>query len=198
MGWIIALGILVLLAVLTLVISALYDSDGPCLRVIAGPVKLQVYPVKKKKEKKPPKKKEKKPKAPAARKQPAPGQKKKGGSLTDFLPLVQLVLDFLGDFRRKLRVNVLEMNLVLAGGDPCDLAVNYGKACAVLGNLWPRLEELFVIKKRDVKVQCDFEGDATLVTARLDLTVTLGRIFSLGVRHGFRALKELIDSVNML
>ena len=47
---------------------------------------------------------------------------------------------------------------MLGGGDPCDLAINYGKAWAALGNLWSRLEQFFVIKKRDVEIQCDFEA----------------------------------------
>ena len=94
----------------------------------------------------------------------------------------------LGAFRRKLRVNVLELKLILAGDDPCDLAVNYGKAWAALGNLLPRLERVFVIKKRDLEVECDFTANETLVTARLDLTITLGRLLALGVVYGIRAL----------
>ena len=78
--------------------------------------------------------KEKKPKA------------EKGGSLLDFLPLVKIALDFLGDFRRKLRLDNLYLRLILAGSDPCDLAVNYGRAWAALGNLMPQLEKWFVIK----------------------------------------------------
>ena len=194
MGWIIAIGVLVLLAVLPLGVSAEYDSDGPRVRLIAGPVKLQVFPLKK--QKKPQKKKEKKQASTKKQAAPVKPKQKQGGSLKDFLPLVRIILDFMSDFRRKLRVDILEMNLVLAGGDPCDLAINYGKACAALGNLWPRLEELFVIKKRDVKVQCDFEGDKTLITARLDLTITLGRVFSVGFRYGYRAIKELIKILN--
>ena len=123
-------------------------------------------------------------------------EEEKGGSWTDFLPLVEMILDFMGDFRRKLRVNVLEVNLVLAGGDPCDLAIQYGKYCAAMGNLWPRLEELFVIKKRDIKIQCDFEGSEKRIYVRLDLTITLARVFSVGMRYGLRALKELKKILN--
>ena len=114
----------------------------------------------------------------------------------DFLPLVQLVLDFLGDFRRKLRVNRLEMKLIMAGGDPCDLAVNYGKAWAALGNLMPLLERAFVIKKRNLEVECDFTESKTLVIARLDLTITIGRILSLVVLYAIRALFEFIKITN--
>lgn len=213
MGWLIALGILVLLAILPLGVSALYDADGPVVRVIAGPVRLTVFPLKKKKDeagkKKPEKKKQKKAKAPeaarpdekqAAKQQAKPEAaqqpKQQGGSITDFLPLVSMAFDFLVDFRRKLRVNRLELNLVMAGGDPCDLAINYGKAWAALGNLWPKLEEWFVIQKRDVKIQCDFEASQTLVTARLDLTITLGRLIGTAVWHGVRILIQFLKIMN--
>ena len=195
MGWLIALGILVLLAVLPVGVYGSYGQDGPLVQIVLGPGRLQVYPaLRKKKKTEKPKDNKKKPEKKSAGKAAggAEPKKEKGGPVSDFLPLLYVVLDLLTDFRRKLRVDILEVNLILAGGDPCDVGVNYGKACAAMGNLWPRLEEFFVIKKRDVKIQCDFESSQTLINARLKLTITIGRIFSLGVRHGLRAVKELL------
>ncbi len=204
MGWWITLGILVLLAILPLGVSVKYDSNGPLVRVIAGPIKLTIYPLpkKEKKNKKKAKKETVKPENPSEKppenpKPPAPSKKDKaqkqtGGSWTDFLPLVKVALDFLGDFRRKLRVNVLELKLIMAADDPCDLAVNYGRAWAAVGNLMPQLERLFVIKKRDVEVECDFTASETLVIARLDLTITLGRLLAAVVVFAVRALKEFL------
>ena len=207
MGWWITLGVLVLLAVLPLGVSVKYNADGPLVRVIAGPIKFTVFPLPKK-EKKEKKKKDKKGKtkdAPAAEEedlpkppQPpkAPKKKKpkeeKGGSLLDFLPLVKTALDFLGDFRRKLRLDDLYLRLILAGDDPCDLAVNYGRAWAAIGNLLPQLEKWFVIKKRDIEVECDFETSETLVIARMDLTITLGRLLAAVLRFAVRALIEYL------
>ena len=196
MGWLIAAGVLVLLAVLPLGVSAVYDEAGPVVRLIAGPVRICVYPSKPKKEKesqKPKKETEKKEK-PAKEKKSTQGEpaEKKGGSFQDFFPLASLVLELLGDFRRKLRVNRLELRLILAGDDPCDLAVNYGKAWAALGNLMPQLERIFTIKKRNVEVECDFVSDKTLIFARLDLTITLGRLLSMSVYHGIRILRQYL------
>lgn len=207
MGWWIALGVVVLLAVLPLGISVRYDSGGPLVRVILGPVKLTVFPLpkKKKKDKKSKKKKQpqQQPAQPGTQDSPAqpeaqnpspppkPKEKKsgeKGGSLLDFLPLVKLVFGFLGDFRRKLRVNLLELKLIMAGGDPANLAINYGKAWAAVGNLQPQLERIFVIQKRDIEVECDFTASETLVIARLDLTITLGRLLALVFTYAIRAL----------
>ena len=213
MGWIITLGILVLLAILPLGASVKYDEDGSLVRLIAGPVKITLFPrpKKPKKEKKPKEaNKEKKPKQTkeksAAKQKPAekkaaasktePEKKKSGGPVTDFLPLLKVALDLLNDFRRKLRVNRLEAKIVMAGGDPCDLAINYGRAWAAVGNLMPRLERVLVIKKRDIDVECDFTASQTTICARLDLTITLGRILAIAVVYGFRAVVEFIKINN--
>ena len=193
MGWLIALAVAAAIAVLPLGIRIRYDSDGPAGWVLVGPARVKVFPLPKREKKPKTQKKASKPKKAAAPSKPA---EKKGGSVTQFLPLVQLALDLLTDFRRKLRINRLELNWVLGGGDPCDLAVNYGKTCAAMGNIWPRLEELFVIKKRDVKIQCDFEASETLVTARIDLTITVGRLLSVSVWHGFKIIREFIRIKN--
>ena len=206
MGWLIPFGVLFLLSVLPLGVRVNYDSDGPQVKVILGPVKFTVYPLpkKEKKKKEPAKKQEKKeetqeenlPKPPQPPKQEKPKEKKKGGSLTDFIPFVKLIFNFLGDFRRKLRLDNLYLRLVLASSDPCDLAVNYGKTWAAVGNLLPALEKWFVIKKRDVEVECDFTASETLVVAKIDVTITLGRLLSLLVTYAVRALKEYLNFRN--
>lgn len=203
MGWLITLGIVLLLAVLPIGVRLRYNSKGIVLKILAGPVKITLLPrtTKKKKEKK--KKEAKAAKEPAEENLPKPPQPpkqpkekkpkaEKGGSLLDFLPLVKTALDFLGDFRRKLRLDNLYLRLILAGDDPCDLAVNYGRAWAAVGNLLPQLEKWFVIKKRDIEVECDFETSQTLVIAHLDLTITLGRLLAAVVRFAVRALIEYL------
>lgn len=193
MGWLIALGIVTVLAVLPLGIRIRYDCDGAVGTLIAGPVRITLFPRPKKenKEKKP---KGKKPKKQNPKPTPQTAEKKKsGGSLTDFLPLVKLGLELLDRFRRKLRVDNLQLKLVLGGGDPCDLAVNYGRAWAALGNLLPNLERVLVIRKRDLNIECDFTADSTLVTFGIDITITLGRLIALAVVYGLRALKEYLS-----
>ena len=117
-------------------------------------------------------------------------EKEQGGSWKDFLTLVPIVLDFLGDFRRKLRVDRLELKLILASDDPCDLAINYGKAWTAVGNLLPQLQRVFVIRKRNVEVECDFTASETRVIARMDLTITLGRLLAVVCKFAFHALVE--------
>lgn len=205
MGWIITLGILFLLAILPLGVSVRYNEDGTAVKILAGPIPVQLLPGKKKeakprtkeKQQKQPKQEEALPKPPQQHKAAAPVQaEKKGGSLLDFLPLVKVALSLLNDFRRKLRVNRLEVKLVLAGDDPCDLATNCGKIWVAIGTLMPKLEKWLVIKKRNIDVQCDFTADETLVTARLDVTITLGRLLALAAIYAVRALKEYLKIKN--
>jgi len=207
MGWIITLGILFLLAIVPLGVSVHYNSEGAVVRIILGPIKITVVPAKKKpnkdkkkKEKTPQKKKpKKKPEQPKQVGDPNPPpepkperEEEKGGSLLDFLPLVKTLFDFLGDFRRKLRLDNLQLKLIMAGGDPYNLAMNYGRAWAAVGNLLPKLEQWFVIKKRDIEVECDFVAAKTTVIAHLDLTITLGRLLTAVFAFLFRALIQFL------
>ncbi len=222
MGWWIALGIFVGLLILPLGVSVIYDAAGVQVRVIAGLIRLTVFPMKKKEktektgkkasEKEMPSKEEPKketkeePKAEkkeatakketkpaAARKKSKPSQETPGGSLLDFLPIAKLALKMVGElFGKTLHIDVLYLKLTMAGDDPCDLAVNYGKAWAALGNLWPKLDDLLTIKKRDIQIQCDFEGCETLVNARVDLTITLARLLGLLLGYGARMAWTLL------
>ena len=201
MGWLITLGILLLLGLLPLGIGAVYDEDGPLVRIIAGPFRFKVFPTaknKKKKDKKKDKQAKEKDKGKSHKTSGKKSQtkpKKKGGPITDFLPLVKVVLDFLNGFRKKLRVKKLELKVIMAADDPCDLAVNYGKAWTAVGNLMPALERVFVIGKRDIEVECAFTADKTRVFADLDITITLGRLLSLVGPLVYHAVIELFKII---
>lgn len=209
-GWLIFLGIIAAIAVLPVGASVCYDESGPEVKLIIGPIKILLFP-RPKKEKKEKKKETKKPgqqkkKAPAdsskQSRQPIPDgppegapvnpnprpKEKKGGSLTDFLPLVDVAIDMLNGLKNRLRVEYLRLRLVMAGDDPADLAIHYGRAQAAGAALLAQLDRFFVIKKQDVDIQCDFTADEMKILARLDLTITVGRVISLAVIYGVRAL----------
>lgn len=195
MGWLIFLAILLLLGSMPLGLRLRYDAGGAEAVLLVGMFRLRLYPMSErlyrllhrpKKQKAQPV-----PQAPMAPPQPPP-QKKPGGDWKRFLPLLQTGLDLLGDLRRKLRVDHLTFHLIMAGDDPADLAVYYGRAWAAVGGLMPQLDRAFVIKKRDVQVECDFVGTETRVAFAMDLTVTLGRLLGLAVRYGIRIIKQFL------
>lgn len=204
MGWGIFFVCLLVLAWIPLGIRVSYGEAGFEARVIAGPVKITLFPRKKRKRKpkttdSTEKTTEETTKAPSEKKRTKtettekdePGMQS-GGSLERFVPWIRLGLDFLGALRRKIRLDNLYLHVVLAGDDPCDLAVNYGRAWAVVGDLLPKLERVFVIGKRDIQVNCDFAAEKITVAARGDMTITLGRTLCLGVIYGIRALKIIL------
>lgn len=214
MGWIITFSILFLLAIMPLGVRVRYNADGALVKLILGPFKVQIVPGKKKapkkkkekqkpdkaeiKEKKAkPKKEESKPKQVGEANPPKPAEtpekKEQGGSILDFLPLVKTLFEFLGDFRRKLRINNLYLKLIMAGGDPYNLAMNYGKAWAATGNLLPKLEQWFVIKKRDIEVECDFVAEKTTVIAHMDISITLGRLLAAVFKFAWKALIKYLQ-----
>lgn len=107
--------------------------------------------------------------------------------------IARLVLAFLDDFRTKLRVDDLRLNIVLADEDPCDLSIYYGLSWIALGNLQPQLERLLVIKKRNIEIQCDYTAEKTVVNASVDFSITVVWILSLGIYHGFKLIGKYMS-----
>ena len=177
------LAVLLGLSLIPVGLRASYDEDGAALQLLVGPFHIQLYPEKVKRTKK----KTTRTKKSSTR---SAGKTKKGGNISDFYPIVEIVLEFLNDFRRKLRVDRLTLKIVLAGEDPCDLSVNYGRAWAALGNLMPQLDRFLHIRKRDLDIACNYIAERTTVLFGADITITIGRLLLIAVRHGFRGLFE--------
>ena len=185
MGWIIAIVLLVLVGFMPLGIIGEYHSAGANAWVCIGPFRYRVYPRKEKG-------KAEEKAAPFEKKKEGSAVKKKktAGKLSDFLPLAQNLFDLLVDFRKRLQIRMLRMHLVLAEDDPCDLAIHYANAWAALGNLIPRLEQNFQIKKRDMKVSCDFTADKIKIYAYLHATISLGGLLYLVIYHGLKGINK--------
>lgn len=192
-GWVV-LGIIVLVFVLIgcipVGVDARYHENALALRLKIGLFKLQILPAKPKKKKAAPKKEKSAPKIAAAK----PAKPKKQFqmpklTLQDILALADLACDTLGNLRRKLRVEVLVLHVTLGGSDPAKAAILYGRAWALIGMLNPKLEQLFVIKKRDIQPVLDYNEKEMKVDAHLALTITIGRAVSLAARAGVRFLK---------
>lgn len=192
-GWAvfgIVLAVFVLIGCIPVGVDASYRENGLALRLKIGLFKLQVLPAKEKKKKPKPKAKK-----PAANKLDAkPEKPKKQGSmpkltLSDILVLADLACDMLGNLRRKLRVEVLVLHVTLDGSNPAKAAMLYGRVWAALGALTPKLEQLFVIKKRDIQPILDYNEKEMKLDAQLVLMITIGRAICLALRALVRFLK---------
>lgn len=186
MGWLIFLGAVLLLCIMPLGIRAHYGEEGPTVDMLIGLFRLQLYPGRKKDKKA---SKQGKNSGESKFESYEQAKKEKKNSLSDFLSLIPLILDFLVDFKSRIKVRMLQLKLLLAGSDPCDLSVNYGRTWAAVGNLMPILDRFFVIKKQDVQIDCDYTAEVTTVCATLELTITLGRLLQIALSHGARILR---------
>lgn len=192
MGWLIALAVLIFIVLLPVGVSARYDSRGARTYFKIGPFRFRLTLNDKNDD-------EKENDAKETRKSFKPTeaeQKEQGGALEQFRPLARAVLDLLSELRRRIRVKRLELKVILAGDDPSDLAINYGRACAALGNLMPQLERFLRIKKRNLEVECDFTSDKTLIFARIEIRLPLFRAIILIAGRGLRLLREYFNFKN--
>lgn len=122
--------------------------------------------------------------------------KRKEKSINSYASLLRPVFKFLVDFKRKLRVNDLQLQIVLGGNDPCDLSVNYGRTWIAISNLVPFLDRFFVIRKRNIDIACDFTSKEPHFNGKLDVSITIGRLLQIIAYHGIVILREYYKVIN--
>lgn len=138
---------LVLIGCIPVGVDARYNAEGVFLAAKLGPIRLQLLPQKPKRKRN---SKNSKRNRKRHRKSRFAGKKPNpilSGGVDEILQLLDIVLDTLGDLRRKLRVNELTLYVRIGGSDdPAKAAMGYGRAWAAIGAITPSLERLFVIK----------------------------------------------------
>ena len=197
MGWIIAFVAIVLLSYTPIGICLAHNSGGTLVNLLVGPIRITLYPRKKSQTKD------------KNRKDGDKGQKddfesresrdkKTHGTFSNYLSALQFVFEVLSDFRRKLRIKRLDLKWILSGDDPCDLSINYGRVWSAIGSLIPQLDRLFVIRERNVQISCDYMAQKDVFDARLELTITLGRLLFIFGYHGIRGLRKYYKLMNQI
>ena len=190
------LGLILILCFVPVGVTAEYSKDGPLVLAHAGPVRLRLIPKKKKTEggEKPPKKKKEKKKKNASGETDEDREEKPkrkiGGMIPMFRELLGLVLPLLTQFKNKLRIRELILQLTVGGfgEDPAKPAILYGRAWAALGNLMPVLMQHFRIDKQNVGADVDFTAEENTIYAKAKLTITIGAILRIALYYGIRAL----------
>lgn len=211
--------LLLLLAVILLTPAGVrfrYDRGDLSLLVRFGPLKLQIFP---RKEKKPPQRKpeetkeepekkqagkesaddpEKKQTEKSAPEKPKPKKKAEKKprakinreqilySLETLPPILGRALKRTG---RRLRLTPLKVHLLVAGPDPADTALLYGRLEAALGAALPALHRLVRIKDQDVRLFLDFQREQMDLIADVGLSLRPWDLVSVGLRAGGSLLK---------
>lgn len=103
---------------------------------------------------------------------------------------VKLLLRFYWGLLDIVVLKRLDVRLVMGGDDPLDQAMRYGEACGAVSGIVAVLENILTIANRNISVECDFTADETVLTARLDFTVPLGKVISYLFKFLFDSVKE--------
>lgn len=185
------LGLLILLNLLRVGVSAGYEAQALSVSARVGPLTIPVWPRPPESETKKPKK-EKPPKEPKEEAAAQP-EEKKLPDLDTMLALAKLALKAVGAFRRKLRVELFRLVFIAGADDPYNTAMQYAYVNAALGSLRPLAERALQIKKRDVQVGTDFTADKPQIEARLTLTIRIGQIVAIGAVFGVGYLKFVLQ-----
>lgn len=201
-GWIIAGAVLLALCLLSRlplgVGASRREGEGVRVWLRVGPAGVTLYP-------RPPQKpkaaKEKKPKPLKGKKKEKAKPEKKpkpplsGDQIISLVgKLASLALEAAGQVRRKLSIDVLEMDLIIGEPDPADAVLRYGQASAVLGTLWGPLTSAFRVKEGRVRVDVDLQRERWALWGRFQMTLTVGQLVWLGLRYGGAALQILRET----
>lgn len=188
-GWIILIAILAVLILISLIRlggRAKYSPDGFFAYVLVGSVKIQLFPMK-------PKDKPKKAKAPKdkqtkEKKKAVSAEGEKPGTVGRLLKLLPTVAEAAGALKRRIRIDHLVLTVIWGAEDAASAALGYGKANALLGMIWPLLDNNFKVKKCDWQIDVDYGKAAPEFTADAAITISIGQLISFAVHYGVKLL----------
>ncbi|MDE6732062.1 MAG: DUF2953 domain-containing protein [Oscillospiraceae bacterium] len=182
MGWIIAAGVVLLIALLLAGrVSVFFDYNGElalkvkylCVTVVKIPKKAKAKP-----------KKDKPEKSKKSRNEgEEEGKKKKGGLLKnltfdDILALLKQALTGIGKPLRKLFKSIvishLSLNITVGGDDAAKTAIKFGAMNIAVGNVLGLLDSFLTLKPLDdLNIGVDFQSEETLYDAYFEMRMTL-------------------------
>ena len=170
-------------------------------------IKIPVYPRKKKKQrsnKAEPKKLEK-----TETKDKQPKEKKENfftstikedgiGAIIEILSkIIEIVKDFSSSTLKHLKVKKLKLNVISAGEDAADTALNFGYACSVIYPALGALSGLIsFLKIPDVNITVDYDKKKTSASLVLQFKMKLFFLLAVIIKYGIKGILLYIDLTN--
>lgn len=189
--WIVLLVVLLLLAGLSLVRvggEVAYGKAGLSVRILAGPLRIRLYPFPKRRGRRAGKRRKASPPAP----KPAETDKKPvRDTLRQLRAVLPVVARAAGALRRKIRIDRLSLSLTAAAPDPALAAMAYGGAWGLVGMLLPILEQGFDVRERDVRVTVDYQRSTPRAEVQAAATMTVGQGALFALKVGLELLGAL-------
>lgn len=180
-------------------VRAAYDQGEISAGLRYGPLKIPLYPGKGKPEGEAKDRKKAKKKKKTAEEEPGgeAAEKKKGFrvnraqilySMEKLPPILGKALRRTG---RRLRFRPLKLHLLVAGADPADTAVLYGKLEAAFAAGLPALHRLVRIEGQDIRLFLDFQREEMDCIADVGVSIRIWDLAVIGLCAGAGLLKWL-------
>ena len=115
-------------------------------------------------------------------------QKTKGGSLLRLKHYLPLVGDAAGMLKKRIRIDTLYLELMVASSDAAETAIAFGYTNMVIGLLWTILNENFDICDHQIHTRANFDASEPTVYLKADFSARIGQLFSLGCRLAWKFL----------
>lgn len=194
-GWII-LGAIALIIILVLCLRVGVRVEfGDVLRITAqvGFIRVQILPPPERAQKKPPKTQKK---APVNAKK-STGKRKKmtafhptGADIRAALSAVwRAVQGALRRAGRRIRIDPLDINVIIVDEDPVNTAQWYGWACTAMWTVLPLLEELHQLPDPHVHLEMDFSAVKTSVSGTVGIRYRVGDMLAIGFAAAWPLLR---------
>ena len=187
--------LLILLVLLLIPFGAAvrYDQSGVTAWAKVLFFRIQVFPAKEKKNKKPKEKKPKEEKGKAKgeeKKEDKSEEKKekKGGTLELVRAALPLIKPALVGVKKRLTIDELELLVTWRSDNPADAAIGYGRANAALGAAWTLVDTNFKVKKSRLGCNVDFETGSPTIYADAALSLNLWKVLTLVIPLGIQFL----------
>lgn len=159
-----------------------YSRDGLFVRLRFGKISFLVYPRKKRQKREKPRKSQEEP-------PPQEPKEERGGSLELVRQYLPLVCQAAGELKRKIRVDTLWLDLVVAADNAAAAAMAYGYANMAVGMLWPLIEQNFEVRDPRIKTRVEFNDATPTVYINAALSMRLGQLVSFTLRFGWKFLR---------
>lgn len=117
---------------------------------------------------------------------------KKKGFYLSFLEVVDFlkpVFAVLNDFSSRVKINPLIIKIKMTGSDAADLAIDYGRLCAVYYPIIELINEKTNCKNIDSNVFVDYISDKSEIFVKTQIKIRVVHCLT----HAFKILKEFLD-----
>ena len=197
--------LIILLAVCLLLLTragayAKFGPDGFSLRILLGIFSLTILPLREKKPKREkPERKPKKEKTKKAKKQPGASSGEQDATPRkrplfdigrfDKKKLIRAAFKAMGRGFRMTRVDILELRVTVASGEPHKTALLYGSVCAALGAAIPFINRRLRVRRQNVTADLSFERVKMSARGRVKVTVSIAELVWFGLWAAVTLLK---------